>query len=784
MIERIIKVGLLGISFNIIIGTTALAKINSPQMYNLEEVNEYAQKADDSTLVLLDKIKPSINFDQVNDSAFEYLLIKLDYHLKNYQWDISKAIVAECESYYDQSDNDTLKIRYELARIHLNPSKIENYEPEIRHFQEQSIKLGLPDYLVEAKILLFKIFRKRLAKDSSNLYLEQALYLAKENNLRSQEAHIMKIKGVTAKSKLELDTALKFYDIAEKIYREQEDEIQVASIIDLKGLVYSKKGLYAKAFGNYQKTLGIYQSKNIDYKVGVVNRYIGHILQDLSDHEHAIQRFLSAQKMLSPDNYPFLVARINTEIGDSYLAIDNFVEGEKYLKESIALKEKVNDHFTLPTSHSILGNLYLKQDKLKQAQIQFEQAIHVGAKSRNKVAKGRAYLGLLKIFLQRKDLTKAEKYGQQALAYSKKGSVETKFSVLSGLATIATERKNYQKATQYYQEAMSLQDNIMNVEKATKVANIIADYRSQKKELEILHLKYANQEKGGIIKENKLRSNLYLLGLFSALIMLLLFTKIFIQNKKTNSQLAELNSSLNTSNQKLKQSNNQLERFAHTVSHDLKAPLLTITNFSALLQKTATSKLAGPEIQFLQFINSSGQNLSIMVDDMLAYAKLGAQKIILKETDLNGTAQDLLKTLAGQAEEKAVTLKQLNPFPAAMVDELKLKRVFQNIACNAIKFCDVKKAEKQVNFSYKELPDFYQFTIADNGIGIPDTNKNLFEPFTYLNSKKDYKGTGMGLAMCEKIVEKHGGEIWYESEEGKGTKFHFTVKKNIHLMNN
>lgn len=183
------------------------------------------------------------------------------------------------------------------------------------------------------------------------------------------------------------------------------------------------------------------------------------------------------------------------------------------------------------------------------------------------------------------------------------------------------------------------------------------------------------------------------------------------------------------------------------------------------------------EKSYFDFIIKSGKNLSAIIDDMLAYSKIGSQKLNLKSVNTDVLIKETISSLTSVAEQNNISIKQISTFPNATADELKLRRVFQNVISNAIKFYDPNKTERHIQLDYKEIDNRHQFSISDNGLGIAETSKDLFEPFTYLNSKDTYEGTGMGLAMCKKIVEKHGGEIWYESEVQKSTNFYFTIKK-------
>ena len=749
----------------------------------LGEMKLYAQKGSDTTEVLIEKIKPSIDFKNGNDLALEYLLINFRYHLKARKKTIALQELGDAKFHYDHSTDANLKLGYEIAFAEHHNLKLEDYEPEARACLKKAIKGNFPEHIVEANILLFRIFRRRAEKDSMAFYLDNALRVAKKNDLKIKEARVLRIKGGKKVQQLDYDEALEYYNRSLALYRRLGFEVEVARTLTYKARIYRYRELYEEAVQLYQQAIAIFEKYSVSYEVGLVNRYLGLIYQNLDNHEEAIKQLDFTKRILGDSLFPFIVARINSELGDSYLALHNYEVAENLFKESITLKEKINDHYTLPNSYSGLGTLYLKQGKLDQAQIQFEKAIDLSEKIKSKKAIVATYLGLSQLFLEKKNFKLAKEYGKLCLEHAKEnGAVETKFASLLVLAKVASEQGNYAKANQYYRSSVELQDSVMDFGKALKVANIFEAYENQKRDFEISNLTYQNQEKSSELEQNKLRSTLYLLAFISIVVTFLLFLRNFLQNKKATLKQRKLNDSLNRSNLKLSESNAQLEQFAHIASHDLKSPLTAINLFSSLLETNTKAEVGKKEKRYIQLIARSGKNLVTMIDDMLDFSKVGARELSLKPTDLNLMVKETLSSLLGYALENEVELKQLRPFPnSVLVDEVKLKRVFQNIIANAIKFKDVNKISNYVHLDYVKLNGFYQFTITDNGIGIPKTGKNIFHPFTHLNKKDNYKGTGIGLAICEKIIKKHGGKIWYESELGKGTSFYFKIRTSEYL---
>lgn len=252
------------------------------------------------------------------------------------------------------------------------------------------------------------------------------------------------------------------------------------------------------------------------------------------------------------------------------------------------------------------------------------------------------------------------------------------------------------------------------------------------------------------------------------------FYRDITEEKKAKESLEHRNAEL----EKYIESNIQLEQFAHVASHDLRAPLITINSFSKLLHAKAGSKLDEKESQYLEFISSNGIQMFDLVNDLLEYSKINSQKIHISEVCVGMLATTAANTLLKQAEERAVSIDIKGNMPLIQADEIKLKRVFQNLLSNAIKFSDDNK-DSYIHISSTEDSNAYKFIIEDNGIGMRDHDVNIFLPYTQLNKKSDYKGTGMGLSFCQKIIDQHKGKIDYTSKLNKGTTFYFTISKNI-----
>ena len=753
------------------------------QSKELAEAMRYAKKGSDTTLVLLNKIKPNIDFKKANDNALEYLLIKRKYYNVTNNSKNSLQVLKEAAMYYNGSTKESLKLRYELALIYRDLQKLQQpnqLELMARAFYKKAMNSNFPESQVEANILIFSVFRKRSVKDSMSHYLNEAHAIAVDNDLKKKQASILRSKGrMYAKFWDDQKSASDYYDRSSELYGKLGFEMDVARNLTFKATSYREQGYYEEAIKLLEQANVIFERHKADILVASVHRAIGRIYQAVYNHEEAIKRLTLGRNMLPDSSFTIVWARIDAYLGNSYLALGNYDLAEKLFRSSIITIENGNNKYTLPFSYNSLGNLYLKERKFEQAKSQFEKAIHSIEKLKIKKEIAQSYLGLSQLFFEQNKLNLAQKNGLLVLESAKsKKVVETKFAALTVLAKIATRKKDYASANAYYRASVKLKDSVMTIGKALKVANIIAAHKDQKGELEILNLKIENQRKNTKIERNKIRSKTYLLGFIFAVVLFLLFLRSFLQNRRSAREQKLLNDSLNESNERLSDSNAQLEQFAHTASHDLKSPLTAINLLTSLLETNTKIEFGKKERRYIRLIAKNGKNLVTMIDDMLDFSKAGAKQFSLEPTNLNLMIKESVWSLDGYALQNNVQVKQLTPFPKmAMVDEIKLKRVFQNIIANAIKFYDCNKTYKYVHLAYKELNGLHRFSIADNGIGIAKTSKNIFNLFTYLNTDDNYEGTGIGLAICRKIIRKHGGTIWYESVPQKGSTFYFTIKK-------
>lgn len=247
--------------------------------------------------------------------------------------------------------------------------------------------------------------------------------------------------------------------------------------------------------------------------------------------------------------------------------------------------------------------------------------------------------------------------------------------------------------------------------------------------------------------------------------------------KTASEQLKAFNSKLEEQAKEMKEANKELEQFAYVASHDLQEPLRMVTSFLTQLEKKYGGQLDERGIQFIHFAVDGAKRMQQLIFDLLEYSRAGLKDSVWEPVDLHALVNDILLLYGKRIFEVKAEVK-VSALPIVNGVRAPLRQVFQNLIGNALKYTR-KDISPVIEVTVLEKDTTWLFSVSDNGIGIsPSNHEKIFQIFQRLHSKSEYSGTGIGLAIVKKIIDSLGGDVWVESEKGKGSTFSFTIPKN------
>ncbi len=250
-----------------------------------------------------------------------------------------------------------------------------------------------------------------------------------------------------------------------------------------------------------------------------------------------------------------------------------------------------------------------------------------------------------------------------------------------------------------------------------------------------------------------------------------------IERQNLVAELVRQSDELARVNEDLRRSNAELEQFAYVASHDLQEPLRMVSSYVEILAEEYSGRFDADADRFIGYVVDGATRMRGLIDDLLTYSRVGTQGKPFDTIDCNIVMERVLMDQAATLEECGARVTYTD-LPVVSGDDTQLAQLLQNLVSNALKYR--RDVPPLVDVCAVEQRGSWAFSVSDNGIGIaPRHYERIFQMFQRLHHRSEYPGSGIGLAVCQKIVERHGGRIWVESELGKGSTFHFTISTSL-----
>jgi signal transduction histidine kinase len=589
--------------------------------------------------------------------------------------------------------------------------------------------------------------------------------------------------------KTNLDVAAKYLTKVRSLDTTHLSNIDNSKLYELEGKMFFSLSDHPKAQKAFLKQLSLLEQnigKVPPKDLASVYFNLGELYAYQNDNPNATNHYLKSLSFYqNSDNLEGRVKVLNA-LGKIYAKVNLFDQSLQYSNDALFLCETIYDKTLTAYAYINSGIALNRLARQEEAITHLYKAIELGSTINNSavVCKGKLALGDI-YDKSPQDTATLRLYREAldaALATNDKALIR---DVYEKLYVFYDGKDDTGFAHLYLKNLVSMRDSL-NVEEQSKqfIVNKIR-FEAEKKEQENRSLLAKQLESQVTIQRQKLGNIILLILMLGLAFGGYFLYKSLKQKKKYNvelegevekrtKQLQVSNEELLKTNQNLEQSNNELERFAYIASHDLKSPLRNIISFLNLIQRKLKAHNDTDLQEYLRFATENAKQMHSLIQDVLEFSKVEAEPSGKKDKiDMNESMMLVVQNLNESIKETNAEIIT-ETLPIVEANSVHLLQLLQNLVGNGIKYN--KNHNPKVEVKYNLVNGFHLFTIKDNGIGIDKQyHDQIFEMFKRLHTRDEYKGTGIGLAICKKIVTSLGGRLWLDSDYGKGSTFYFTV---------
>ncbi len=498
------------------------------------------------------------------------------------------------------------------------------------------------------------------------------------------------------------------------------------------------------SIGNDYKTAMSYFLEALDRAIAINYRKsiadtlinIGTIYANLQNHEEALARYQTILEDYHDVLAVSTLAIVYNNVGNIFYLLNDATQARSYFEKSLEFAVASQYQEMTALAYTQISRVYRMEGNTDDALVFAERARHLMEEKGETSGLQLNLINLAQLHYDLLDLESAIGLANQGLEVSEKtGDDVNRMKAMRLLSTIYASQKDFEKAYNYQNDHSNLQDKVVKEQSRLHAIDIEIRYDIREKQRQIEQLKRENEFQG----------------------------KLIVQGE----QIAEQNTQLVFANE-------ELQQFAYIVSHDLKEPLRMIASYAQLIMFRYKNIVDENFQTYLDFMSEGVTRMNSLLDGLLQYGTVGKEKEEQESVDIQeviDAAEFNLKLLI--RETKAVIT--VGKMPTVIAHPSRMVQLFQNLINNAIKF-RLTEVQPKISITCTKKGKLYYFKVADNGIGIEQEHRErVFAIFQRLHTRQKYEGTGIGLSICQKIVQHLGGQIWIEDTEGGGSTFCFTI---------
>jgi signal transduction histidine kinase len=652
----------------------------------------------------------------------------------------------------------------------LAQSKLDSLERILKNSSSDSVRF----------ITLISLSKENQYKDltKASAYSAQALALAEKNQwvwgksrAYGQESFLATISGDYA-------TAMKYDNQNLQLVIEQKDSLSIAQTLGYLGNDYKDLGKYDEAYYYFTQSYNIARSIPDSLKMTIAIHNIGTVLSDLGQYDLALDHFKVSTQISTAINDLDGIAYDLDAVGDVYCRKKDYKKSEEYLLKALNNIRELKLTVIEPRALTHLAHLYYVIRDLPKSLAYYDSATMVYDQTSNEFGDAEVNLGISQVLIEQGKFDEAQILIEKSLKTAQNlGAERMEIDCYEKLSKLAERKGDYKSALAYHKNFKAMEDSLFSQEMVEKVFQDQLRFQTETKDFQIANLSKVTSAQDNELRRQEFLSNI--LAVVVALTAILLFSvyRSGQRRKRINKLLIEHQEEIKKRSIELEQLNQVKDKFFSIISHDLRSPMNAL---SGILDLLSEKQITQEEFAVLtREMRVQFNHTRTLINNLLDWALLQMDKLNIQpeKIELSKVINENFTLVKSLHLKEMNLVNKVEPGIFGWGDLNMINLIFRNLILNAIKFSDKGGL---IEISSKQEGDFHVMAIKDYGVGInPEVQKILFDKTTGYSTRgtANEKGTGLGLILCKEFIEKNGGKIWLESEEGKGSTFYFTIKK-------
>jgi signal transduction histidine kinase len=660
--------------------------------------------------------------------------------------------------------------------------------------QELAEKSNYPKGICEATIETGNVYYTWGEYDKSLPYFQKADTLAAKNSFHQQHIDALNYLGKYYRTKGNFERSILFFHTALEISRKLRDYPQIALTLNHIGKYYIGEGKLNLALQSYLEAFNACEHFNDKIIYAEVCNHLGGLYLQINQYEKALEYHRKALAFRNVINNPEGIAKSYNNIGKAYLELKYTDSAFFYFLRSLELCKSTGYKKGTVKALTNLGKVFTIESKPGRAREYLLQAFTIASEAGYDVGIAESSLALGNFYQSQHQADKAIFYYQTSLAKISKTSFdEIIHDNYQGLYRCYLDQENYPQALKYHVLLSDIEKKLLNVENNRQIALLHIAFDSERKEKDNQVLRKDNELKEMTIKRKTVLLWLIVVVLSFSIVLCFLTYRRFIHKRIANTKLEKLNLQILRQNTELEKLNKELELANHEkdklfsiIAHELRNPLYWFQNLAEMLSKKYQTMPPEKVQKTLSALDESAKNAFHLMDNLLHWSRSKLKRITPRKAvcPLNTFVCETLLMYETILQHKEISLHVNIPQTIRVyADTDLLSCIVRNLVSNAIKYTPV--AGKIIIEGVENDTDI-TVMVSDSGTGMAgESIAALFHSNDYISKPglMEEKGSGLGLKLCKEFVELNDGTLWLTSEEGKGTKFFFTISKAMVLVN-